>query len=95
MLILTLSFSFCLMYNFCKSGRRRIGCLRDSHIWKEEVTKEANKEATKEATKGATKEANKEDTREAPKKPNRQLTKGGNRLVIRVLAVLSLQFRAW
>ena len=75
MLMLTLILQFCLKNNFCKPGRRRIGCLRDSHNWKGEATKEV--------------------TREVTKTPIRELTKGVSRLVIRVVAVLSLLSRAW
>ena len=46
MLMFTLILQFCLKYKFCKPGRRRIGCLRDSHNWKGEVTKEVG-EVTK------------------------------------------------
>ena len=78
----TLILLFVLINSFCKSGRRRIGCLRDSHTWKE-ASKEAIKELTREYTWVGTKTL------------NRELTKGVSRLVTRVVAVLSIQSRAW
>ena len=78
----TLILLFVLINSFCKSGRRRIGCLRHSR-------------ATKEPTTEATQEVTREVNWEATKTPNRELTKGVSRLVTRVVAVLSLQSRAW